>query len=321
MRGSVHTLGFYLCGTMAKCRYVEVASRSSGFSRSTMEATNLRLTPSCARYSCAVAIAFTTTRTGIGPLVVTATSSPSRMRPAMAPASLKTSVFSLAVRSSSSGSRSTGLNDLVSSNETFEPARTSCSNTGAQMRSTGVASSSKYFRAIAMAFIAWLIAVGPVASTESEEPRASRITLQMAPATVLGLDSLFTLSVGWLELATSTTEALAMWSVSLEPWRGGRPPRWYGAARSRAPAVARVERVAPTPGARRPPPGARLVSLEMMSSRLMSTGAASVGRSRAGGGGVAGAAMRVSRGHEGRQAREMRREGGGEATGPSTSSG
>eukprot|EP00966_Prymnesium_polylepis_P226020 5227940-Prymnesium_polylepis.1 len=59
---------------------------------------------SSARYSCAVAIALTTTSTGTGPLVVTATSSFSRMRPAIAPASLKTSVLSLAVRSSSRGS-------------------------------------------------------------------------------------------------------------------------------------------------------------------------------------------------------------------------
>jgi len=74
---------------------------------------------------------------------------------------------------------------------------------------------------MAMAFIAWLIAAGPVAITEGGLFLAfSRTTLQIAPATVFGLLSDDTLSSGFLEVATSRTSALAMWSASLSArWR------------------------------------------------------------------------------------------------------
>ena len=64
---------------------------------------------------------------------------------------------------------------------------------------------------MATAFIAWLIACGPVASTDGGLlPAASRTTLQIAPATVFGFESDLTFSIGLAELATSLTEELAM---------------------------------------------------------------------------------------------------------------
>ena len=70
---------------------------------------------------------------------------------------------------------------------------------------------SAHLRAMAMALMAWLIAAGPVARTEGGVlPAASRTTLQMAPATVFGLESDFTLSTGLADDATSATDALAM---------------------------------------------------------------------------------------------------------------
>jgi hypothetical protein len=101
-------------------------------------------------------------------------------------------------------------------------------------------------RAIAIAFIAWLTAAGPVAITFGGSFLCdSRTTLQMAPATVFGLLSDDTLSSGLREAATSRTSALAMWSDSLLALL---PPgaRAYGSAR----VLVRVLRTARAPGAR-----------------------------------------------------------------------
>ena len=111
----------------------------------------------------------------------------------------------------------------------------SSSKRGKMTMSVGVSSSSMYLRAIAIAFIAWLIAAGPVATTEGGWPRAdSRMMLQIAPATELGLESPLTCRMGLSDAATSRTSAFARWDSALadDPFdreygveRAGRPPR------------------------------------------------------------------------------------------------
>jgi hypothetical protein len=108
--------------------------------------------------------------------------------------------------------------------------------------SIGGDSSSRYLRAMQIALMAWFSAAGPVASTAGgNPPGASRTTLQMAPATVLGLEVADTLSDALPEAARSVTDAPDM-VPSASPverlaygaadrrtdgWRadGGRPPR------------------------------------------------------------------------------------------------
>mmetsp|Transcript_36624 Transcript_36624/g.118107 ORF Transcript_36624/g.118107 Transcript_36624/m.118107 type:complete len:228 (-) Transcript_36624:1139-1822(-) len=104
--------------------------RRDGSSRSRNWTVKERESPSSATYSWASAIALVVTSTGTGPLVVMETSSPSRTRPAIAPASLKQSVLSLTVRSSSDGSRSMISEARCSSYETFEDWRMSCAAAG-----------------------------------------------------------------------------------------------------------------------------------------------------------------------------------------------
>jgi len=123
----------------------------------------------------------------------------------------------------------------------------SSSNCGDTSRSVApVSSSSMYLRAMAIAFIAWLMAAGPVATTLGGSPD-SRTTLQMAPATLLGVESALTLSRGSSEAATSLTLAIDMCESPEEPSRGG-PERAYG--------VDRVEGREP-PGALPPERGGR----------------------------------------------------------------
>mmetsp|Transcript_34220 Transcript_34220/g.101694 ORF Transcript_34220/g.101694 Transcript_34220/m.101694 type:complete len:237 (-) Transcript_34220:375-1085(-) len=111
--------------------------RRDGSSRSRNCTVKERERPSSATYSWASAIALVVTSTGTGPLVVMETSSPSRTRPAIAPASLKQSVLSLTVRSSSDGSRSMISAARCSSYETFDDWRMSPSKVGLMTISTG----------------------------------------------------------------------------------------------------------------------------------------------------------------------------------------
>ena len=92
--------------------------------------------------------------------------------------------------------------------------RISSSNCGdAVMSIEPVSSSSRYLRAMAMAFIAWLMAAGPVATTAGGWPlEDSRTTWQMAPAIEFGFESPLTFSRGLSEAATSPTLACARWS-------------------------------------------------------------------------------------------------------------
>merc|ERR1719353_2513534 len=139
-------------------------------------------------------------------------------------------------------------------------------------RSVGEASSSRYLRAMAIAFIAWLMAAGPVATTAGGWLRAdSRTTLQIAPATELGLESPFTLSTGLSDAATSRTSELAMWSSpDTLPFFG----RAYGADRLDERVEEARGAAPPAPRAGRPPraPGALPFSLLLIrSSRDIST--------------------------------------------------
>ena len=103
---------------------------------------------------------------------------------------------------------------LERTKQTREDWRISSSKFGATSRSVAPDSSSRrYLRAIAIAFIAWLMAAGPVATTAGGRPPAdSRTMLQMAPATELGFDSPLTFSTGLSEDATSETDVFARWS-------------------------------------------------------------------------------------------------------------
>ena len=157
----------------------------------------------------------------------------------------------------------------------------SSSKLACTVRSTGVSSSCKYLRAMAMAFMAWLIAAGPVATTLGGLPPAdSRTMLQMAPATEFGLESPLTLSTGLSEAATSRTSALARWSSP----DAGPLDREYGVERAGRPprctAGALPPGALPPEAGRRPPPGAFLV---MRSSRDCGGGSGAVG-SRCGAG-------------------------------------
>ena len=154
----------------------------------------------------------------------------------------------------------------------------SSSKLACTVRSTGVSSSCKYLRAMAMAFMAWLIAAGPVATTLGGLPPAdSRTMLQMAPATEFGLESPLTLSTGFSEAATSRTSALARWSSP----DAGPLDREYGVERAGRPprctAGALPPGALPPEAARRPPPGAFLV---MRSSRDCGGGSSGVGSRR-----------------------------------------
>mmetsp|Transcript_40717 Transcript_40717/g.121441 ORF Transcript_40717/g.121441 Transcript_40717/m.121441 type:complete len:258 (+) Transcript_40717:391-1164(+) len=237
--------------------------RRDGSSRSRNCTVKERERPSSATYSWASAIAFVVTSTGTGPLVVMETSSPSRTRPAIAPASLKQSVLSLTVRSSSDGSRSMISAARCSSYETFDDWRMSPSKVGLMTISTGPplssGSSCRYLRAMAMALHAWLRAAGPVASRlGSFWP--SRTMLQIAPATELGFDSPDTLSFGLSDAASSETDAPLIVPTASP---SGALLRWYGAL-ERA-----LERRGGLPP-RTTPPLPRLDCL-MTSSRAMST--------------------------------------------------
>merc|ERR1719473_2583132 len=168
-----------------------------------MPTQNLISISSSSTYVFAMPIALTAMSTGTGPLVVTATVSPSRTRPAMAPASLYGSVFSLEERSSSEGMLRMGF-CFLSTKQTRDDWRMSSSKVGVIAMSHVASSLSRYLRAMAMAFIAWLMAAGPVATTEGGWPlEDSRTTWQMAPAIEFGFESPLTLSRGLSEAATS----------------------------------------------------------------------------------------------------------------------